>query len=52
MHLEPFLPYCYLVYIPQDLRWIPFLRTVKDCPSVKSVEGMGEIQVYECEPEG
>ena len=52
MHLAPVEPYWYLVHIPHGLRWIPFMRTAKDCPSVKSVRGAGEFHVYECEPEG
>ncbi len=52
MHLGPVEPDWYLVYIPHGLRWIPFVKTARDCPSVKSVKGTGEFYVYECEPEG
>ena len=52
MHLGPVEPDWYLVHIPHGLRWIPFVKTARDCPSVKAVKGMGEFHVYECEPEG
>ena len=52
MHLGPSEPDWYLVHIPHELRWIPFARTAKDCPSVSAIRGVGDIHVYECEPEG
>lgn len=52
-HHGPAEPGCFTVLIPSDLRWIPFFKTVRDCPSVKSVQGMKqETIIYQCEPEG
>jgi hypothetical protein len=52
MHLGPQEPGWYLLTIPDEQRWIPFVNTVRDCPSVESVKGMGDLRVYICEPEG
>jgi hypothetical protein len=48
------VPGWYIVEIPSEVgRWIPFYKTVKDCPSVESVRGVGRNRViYQCEPEG
>ncbi len=40
-HLGPQEPGKYLVNIPKEMRWLPFYRTVKECPSVKSVNELG-----------
>jgi hypothetical protein len=47
-------PGWYIVEIPDDAgRWIPFYKTVKDCPSVESVKGaVNKRVIYQCEPEG
>ena len=40
-HLGPDQPGWFSLIVPEDNPWIPFLKTVKNCPSVKAVKGLG-----------
>jgi hypothetical protein len=48
----PIDPGWFTLEIPEGNRWIPFLKTVRECPSIAQVRGTGKTITYVCEPEG